>query len=520
MRVGIIGAGFAGLSAAKVLTGFGHQVTVYEKVPDVGGVWSRTRRYPGLSTQNNKGSYAFSDFPMPKSYPEWPSGEQVQRYLADYVRHFGLETQLRLNTEVIEARLDRMAGPWTVRSRKNGTDEERREEFDFIIAANGIFSDPVLPEFEGAAEFREFGGRLIHTSEFRATTEARGKHVVIVGYGKSACDLAVALSGSAASTTVVARHLLWKMPKRLGNLLNYKYLLLTRLGEALFPYLDARGFEAFLNGRGRAVRDAMIGGLRAQVIRQLNLERCGLVPSGSFTDIARSTVSLVSDEFYERVLGGQIVVHREAEIDRLLVRDGRSWCRLDSGAELPADLVICGTGFRQRVPFLSPAMQRELLDERGNFQLYRQILPLTVPKLAFSGYNSSFFSPLSAEVAALWIAKYLTGAIRLPPVEQRRARVERRLHWMEQRTEGKHARGTNIIPFSMHNIDEMLLDIGFDVSAATKLKQWLLPVDPGAYRTVADQLRARLLVSKPRTAAKPRAGHQRPIDRPTEQQTH
>jgi dimethylaniline monooxygenase (N-oxide forming) len=517
VRVGIIGAGFAGLSAAKVLTGFGHQVTVYEKAPDVGGVWSRTRRYPGLSTQNNKGSYAFSDFPMPRGYPEWPSGEQVQRYLADYVRHFGLEPYLRLNTEVIEAGLDRMAGPWTVRSRKSGSDQEQVEEFDFIVAANGIFSDPVLPEYPGIEEFRAFGGRVSHTSQFLATTEARGKHVVIVGYGKSACDLAVALSGSAAGTTVVARHLLWKMPKRLGNLLNYKYLLLTRLGEALFPYLDSRGVEAFLNGRGRAVRDGMIGGLRAQVIRQLSLERSGLVPSGGFTDIARSTVSLVSDGFYERVLAGQIVVHREAEIERLVVRNGRSWCRLRSGDEIPADIVICGTGFQQRVPFLSEAMQRELLDDRGNFQLYRQILPLTVPKLAFSGYNSSFFSPLSAEMAALWIAKYLTGAIRLPSIDERRARVERRLRWMEQRTEGKHARGTNIIPFSMHNIDEMLLDLGIDVSPATKLKQWLLPVDPSAYRTVAGQLRARLLVPKPRTVAASAPG---PVARPTEHQTH
>ena len=31
--------------------------------------------------------------------------------------------------------------------------------------------------------------------------------------------------------------------------------------------------------------------------------------------------------------------------------------------------------------------------------------------------------------------------------------------WQE-RTEGKHARGTNVIPFSMHNIDEMLDEVG------------------------------------------------------------
>ncbi|MDQ4112898.1 MAG: FAD-dependent oxidoreductase, partial [Actinomycetota bacterium] len=57
MKIAVIGAGFAGVASAKVLTELGHDVTVYEKAPDVGGVWSRTRRYPGLTTQNNKDSY-------------------------------------------------------------------------------------------------------------------------------------------------------------------------------------------------------------------------------------------------------------------------------------------------------------------------------------------------------------------------------------------------------------------------------------------------------------------------------
>ncbi|MFH8470897.1 hypothetical protein ACH4DZ_43935, partial [Streptomyces sp. NPDC017991] len=46
--------------------------------PDVGGVWSRSRRYPGVTTQSPKTQYEFSDFPMPKDYREWPTGAQVQ----------------------------------------------------------------------------------------------------------------------------------------------------------------------------------------------------------------------------------------------------------------------------------------------------------------------------------------------------------------------------------------------------------------------------------------------------------
>ncbi len=58
--------------------------------------------------------------------------------------------------------------------------------------------------------------------------------------------------------------------------------------------------------------------------------------------------------------------------------------------------------------------------------------------------------------------------------------VQTRLKWMEERAGGKHARGTNIIPFSMHNIDEMLPDLGLNVGAVTRAKQWLLPISPPA----------------------------------------
>ena len=69
MHIAIVGAGFAGLSTAKIFKALGHRVTVFEKEADVGGVWSASRRYPGLTTQNVRSTYALSDFPYPKSYP-------------------------------------------------------------------------------------------------------------------------------------------------------------------------------------------------------------------------------------------------------------------------------------------------------------------------------------------------------------------------------------------------------------------------------------------------------------------
>ncbi|MEU8255562.1 NAD(P)/FAD-dependent oxidoreductase [Micromonospora inaquosa] len=489
MRIAVVGAGFAGVSAAKVLRQSGFDVTVFERAPDVGGVWSRTRRYPGLHTQNDKGTYHLSDLPMPADYPQWPSGEQVQRYLETYVERFGLGSALRLSTEVASAELVNDETGWLVASRPAGAQDPLTvERYDHLIVANGIFSDPLVPSFDGHASFAAAGGRVLATGEFHDIEAARGKNVLVVGYGKSSCDVAVPVSEVAAQTHVVARELLWKMPRKLGGALNYKYLLLTRMGEALFRYLRLKGFERFLHGPGNGLRQSMVNSVGSVATRQFNLRELGLVPNGNFEDIARSTVSLGTEGFFERVTDGRIVVHRDQVITELLVDGGRPAARLADGTVLPADLVICGTGFRQHVPFFDDALHARLQDDAGNFMLYRQILPIGVPRLTFAGYNSSFFSPLSAEMAAVWTAAYLRGGITLPAEDRMRDEVCSRLAWMTARTNGRHARGTNIIPFSMHNIDEVLDELGLNLGPLTRARQWLLPVDPSSYRRVTAEM--------------------------------
>jgi len=59
MDVAIIGAGFAGIATARILLRLGFKVTVYDAMPDVGGVWSAQRSYPGLYTQSTASSERF-----------------------------------------------------------------------------------------------------------------------------------------------------------------------------------------------------------------------------------------------------------------------------------------------------------------------------------------------------------------------------------------------------------------------------------------------------------------------------
>jgi cation diffusion facilitator CzcD-associated flavoprotein CzcO len=507
MKIGIIGAGFAGLATAKVLRQAGHDVVVLEKSPDVGGVWSASRRYPGVTTQSPRVQYSLSDYPMPKDYPEWPTGAQVQAYLAGYVTHFDLAESIRLNTEVTQA-APAASGGWTVTTRAagggavdtvSGADvvdgagiATTSEEFDRLVIANGVFCEPARPAYPGLPEFTAAGGALLAATDFHDAEDARGKNVLVVGYGKSACDVAVPISDVAASTSVIARQLLWKVPRKVGGVLNFKYLLLTRMGEALFRYRYLRGAEKFLHGPGNGMRRGMLNSVGTASVRQYKLDKLDILPRGTMEGIVRGAIGLVTDGFFERVKAGTITVRRDRTIVRLLEKDQRPHAELDDGTVLPADLIVCATGFTQGVPFLEPAQARRLLDERGNFMLYRQILPLDSPGLYFAGYNSSFFSPLNAEMAAVWIAAHLAGALTLPEPAAMQRDVVGQLAFMDEAVDGHHCHGTKIIPFSMHNIDEILGDLDLNIPARTRASHWLNPINPRAYREVTPRLLRRL----------------------------
>ncbi|MFI1917212.1 NAD(P)-binding domain-containing protein [Nocardia sp. NPDC020380] len=408
-----------------------------------------------------------------------PSSAQMQQYLESYVDRFSLQPAIRLETEVTHATPTDSPG-WSLTVRSSGASEQQLQ-VDHLVVANGVYSDPAMPEFLGAYRFRDAGYRICHAVDVNDLEAARGKSVVIVGYGKTACDIAAAVSEVAAETTVVARRILWKMPAKLGNVIGFEQLELCRQGEAGFAYLQQKRLERLLHGPGRPVLAGSYALIQAIVTRQLRLRTLGLLPDVPFEMIAESTEGLATEGFFDKVAAGSIAVLRDTSIIQLLPTGA---AELSNGTKIPAELVICATGYRQRIPFIDPQIQARIIDEKGNFRLYRNILPPGVPDLTFAGYNSSGISVLGAEIGALWTAGLLTGRLQLPPAEYQYAEADRRLAWMEARTNGKHAHGGSITPFSIHNIDEMLNDLGSNLGPLMRAWQWVAPLNPRSYRKV------------------------------------
>jgi dimethylaniline monooxygenase (N-oxide forming) len=483
VKIAIVGAGPSGLATAAVLQEFGHEVVVFEKAPDIGGVWSATRSYPGLSTQDTRVTYAFSDVPMPEDFPEHPTGAHVRSYLEGYARVKGLLDRVRLSTRVESAEPRADGEGWTLQV--TGPDGPSTLDVDWLVVANGVFSTPHVPDWPGREEFEAHGGRVALPTRLGSDVTFEDRRVVVVGWGKTACDVAAQCSRTATSTTVVARRLRWKIPKRISRNLTFRHLLLTRLGEHLMtaPRTSLASFTVAVVGF--PARRTALWALRRSIVRSTGLQELGMMPDSTRLD----SNSLVTDGFYEAIAEGRLHVRRQQTVESLGAVDGVPGVRLSDGSWLAADVVVPATGFDQELSVLSPAVQVALKGCDGTVSLYRRILPLDVPRLAFAGWGHTYRSPLTAEVGAVWLAGHLAGALRTQP----RDVVERtadRYHLTHQQAA---ARGEEQLPSgSFAALDALLEDLDLPLPATVRRRQWVTPLEPSSYAYLVPALRRRL----------------------------
>ena len=181
-RYAIIGAGPAGLLAARSLRQAGIPYDHFDKNPDVGGIWDiRNDWSPMYETAHFISSKQMSHlpgYPMPEDYPDYPSHRQVFAYLRAFARDYGLLDGLELGTTV--ERIDRLEGGWRVRLA--GGDAR---DYAGLFLCSGNTWDPNLPSYPG-----ELTAEAIHSVRYRSPSQLRGKRVLVVGGGNSGCDIA------------------------------------------------------------------------------------------------------------------------------------------------------------------------------------------------------------------------------------------------------------------------------------------------------------------------------------------
>ena len=477
-RVCIIGAGIAGLVTAKVLQEDGFDVVVFEKQPEIGGVWSSGRTYPGLRANNSRETYAFADLPYPEGTEAFPTAEQVRKYLAAYTDQFGLRSLIRLSTEVISVtRRPECGFHVVVRPDDPGAIKEEND-FDFVVVCAGVFSEPHMPRFDGQDLFH---GRILHSSQLIDPAVITGKRVIVVGAGKSALDCAGWAGRHAHACTLVFRSPHWMVPRYGVGRIRTDWVILTRFVELFLRYHRQSRLEAFLHGPAQGVVRLWWAIWSAIIRRSLRIPRAMVPDAGlpaGFENIG------IGGEFYDALRGGRLVVRR-GRIERFVRADT---VELDTKEQVTADLVVLATGWRQRLPFLDPVLLSRVQRD-GRLHLYRHILPPREPRLGFVGYASSSACQLTSELAAHWLSQNFRDELELPDPREMDREIVRVLDWAKEVLPAR-AEGYFIGPYVAHYLDDLLGDMGVPRRRARNLlAEYFAPLWPSRYRNLSEQRR-------------------------------
>jgi cation diffusion facilitator CzcD-associated flavoprotein CzcO len=203
--VAIIGAGFAGLTAAIRLQQRGNtSFVVFERAATVGGTW-RDNIYPGCAVDIPAPLYSMSFAPNPNWSRLYSGQPEILAYLHDTVRRFELEAHIRFNTEIVSTKFQAAQGRWLLTDRAGTVTTAR-----VVLLAIGPLNRPAVPQLKGLEKFQ---GKTFHSSQWDAAYDLTGQRVAVVGTGASAIQFIPEIAPQVSQLYVFQRSAPWVLPR-------------------------------------------------------------------------------------------------------------------------------------------------------------------------------------------------------------------------------------------------------------------------------------------------------------------
>ena len=456
-KVCIIGAGSSGIAAAKTFTEYGIPFDCLEKSDRVGGNWvfrntnGMSSAYRSLHINTSRDKMAYSDYPLPPTYPDFPHHTQIAAYFDSYVDHFGFRDRIMFNAGVKRAELT-SDGLWMIT-----LESGELRLYDALVVANGHHWDARWPEpaFPGS-----FSGAQIHSHQYIDAgdpVDCRDKRVLVVGFGNSALDIACELGRKDVTRALFLsqRRGCWVIPKYTGG-----EVLDARVAH---PSLDPPWMQRYLpSGLLRWAAERRL----AQAVGRP--EQYGLAaPDHPLL----ATHPAVSQELYIRLGSGDVAPKPNVRELR-----GGQVAFVDGTVE-DIDVIIWCTGYKITFPFFDEGF---IAAPGNDIALWKRIIDPRFANLFFLGLVQPLCAmmPIAEEQTKL-VARYLTGHYAMPPVEVMNAeRIE-----MHERSKSHYV--TTPRHTIQINCGEYTYDLRRELAKGAKraaAQRFVLPIEPRVIR--------------------------------------
>jgi len=193
----VVGGGHAGLTSAVELKQLGIDALVVDQEERIGDNWRL--RYHSLKLHNKTPVNHLPYMPFPKTWPDYIPKDKVANWLEQYVE--SMEINFWTETAFEGADYDHSANEWIAKVRL-GDGSVRQMRPKHIIMATSVSGTPKIPK---VPTLEQFGGAVMHSSQFANGEQWKGRPVVVMGTGTSAHDICQNLHVHGAHVTMVQR---------------------------------------------------------------------------------------------------------------------------------------------------------------------------------------------------------------------------------------------------------------------------------------------------------------------------
>jgi hypothetical protein len=194
----VVGGGQAGLSIAARLNQLHVDTLIVDRWQRIGDNWRN--RYHALTLHNQVHVNHLPYMPFPPNWPAYIPKDKLAGWFEAYVE--SMELSYWTATEFSGGTYDEREGRWSVVLRRaDGTKREMRPRH--IVMATGASGIPSLPDIP---TLRNFGGKVLHSSQYGDGEAWKGKNALVIGTGNSGHDIAQDLYSSGAKVTLVQRN--------------------------------------------------------------------------------------------------------------------------------------------------------------------------------------------------------------------------------------------------------------------------------------------------------------------------
>ncbi len=185
LRLAVIGAGVAGLTAARHGVCYGCDVTVFEQTSKLGGTWVysdvigkdkygldvHSSMYQGLKTNIPKEVMCYPDFPFTDQDASFLPSNEILEYLNSYADKFDIRKLINFEHHVVRV-LPQRDGTWEIIVRNLPLDKYEIRYFDAVLVCNGHYTEPFIPKMEGSDIFE---GKQLHSHDYRNSEKYESK---------------------------------------------------------------------------------------------------------------------------------------------------------------------------------------------------------------------------------------------------------------------------------------------------------------------------------------------------------